>query len=105
MIRVTILYPNKPGITFDRDYYLNKHMPMSQRIFGDALKGVSVEFGVNGGPPGSAPPYIATCHFLFDSLEAFYNAFMPNAATLQGDIPQYTDVEPVIQIGEVKISQ
>jgi uncharacterized protein (TIGR02118 family) len=105
MIRVNILYPNKQGAKFDRDYYIDKHMPMSQRVFGDALKGLAVEFGLNGGPPGSDPPYIVTCHFLFETLDAFYSAFMPNAAMLQGDIANYTDVEPVIQIGEVKLSR
>ena len=105
MIRLSILYPNKPAAKFDREYYLTKHMPMSRRLFGEVLKGVSVEFGINGGLPDSPPPYLVTCHMLFESLEAFYAAFAPNAAALQDDILRYTDVEPVIQIGEVKISQ
>jgi hypothetical protein len=28
-------------------------------------------------------------------------AFMPNAEMLQGDVPNYTDIEPVIQFSEV----
>jgi len=104
MIRLSVLYPNKPDARFDRDYYLDRHMPMSRRLFGAALKGMSVEFGVNGGPPDSSPPYLVTCHFLFESLDAFYAAFGPNAEALQGDIPNYTDIEPVIQIGDVKLS-
>jgi hypothetical protein len=32
-------------------------------------------------------------------------AFAPNAAALQGDIPNYTDVAPVIQVNEVLISR
>jgi uncharacterized protein (TIGR02118 family) len=105
MIRVNILYPNKPGAKFDYDYYLNKHMPMSQSLLGGAIKGVNVEFGLNGGPPDSTPPYVATCHLLFESLDAFYAVFLPNASALQGDIANYTDVEPVIQISEVKVSR
>jgi uncharacterized protein (TIGR02118 family) len=105
MIRLSILYPDRADATFDREYYLNTHMPMAHRLFGNALKGMNVEFGINGGPPDSSPPYLVTCHLLFDSLEAFYAAFTPIAPTLQGDIPKYTNVEPVIQIGEVKISQ
>jgi uncharacterized protein (TIGR02118 family) len=40
-------------------------------------------------------------HLLFDSLEAFQGAFGPHAEAIMGDIPNYTDLEPVIQISEV----
>ncbi len=30
---------------------------------------------------------------------------MPNAEVLQGDMPNYTDIEPVIQFNEVLISR
>jgi uncharacterized protein (TIGR02118 family) len=105
MVRVNVFYPNKPGARFDRDYYLRTHMPLAQRAFAGVLKGLSVEFGINGGPPDSSPPFLVTCHFLFETAEAFYTAFAANAAVLQGDIPNYTDIEPVIQVAEVKILQ
>ena len=105
MIKVSILYPNKPGSRFDLDYYLNQHMPMTIAKLGAALKGVSIDHGVAGELPDSPPLYVAMCHLLFDSVEAFYAAFTPHAATLQGDIPNYTDVEPGFQISEVKLSQ
>lgn len=41
--------------------------------------------------------------FLFDSVENFLEAFMPNAEVLQGDMRNYTDIEPVIQFNEVLI--
>jgi uncharacterized protein (TIGR02118 family) len=44
------------------------------------------------------------CHFLFESAEAFIAAFMPHAPELQGDMPNYTDGAPVIQVNEVLIS-
>lgn len=105
MIRVSILYPNKPGSRFDLDYYLNTHMPMAIEALGDALKGVSVEQGLTGDAPDAPPLYVVMCHFLFDSVESFMSAFMPHAAALQGDIPNYTDVEAGIQISEVKLSR
>lgn len=55
--------------------------------------------------PGAEPPYIAMCHFTFDSAESFVAAFTPHAATLQGDVPNYTDVTPLIQYSEVKVSR
>jgi uncharacterized protein (TIGR02118 family) len=39
-------------------------------------------------------------HATFESVEAFQAAFAPHAAEIQGDIPKYTDIEPVLQIGE-----
>ena len=32
-------------------------------------------------------------------------AFMPHAAELQGDMPNYTDIETIIQLSEVAINQ
>lgn len=33
-ISTTVLYPNTPGKKFDIDYYLNKHMPYAEKIWG-----------------------------------------------------------------------
>jgi uncharacterized protein (TIGR02118 family) len=68
-------------------------------------RGVSVEQGVGGGAPGSAPMYIAMCHFLFESVEDFLAAFNQHAEALQGDMPNYTSLEPIIQFSTVEISQ
>lgn len=105
MITVNILYPNKPGSRFDFYYYLEKHMPLSLEKLGGALRGASVEQGITGVPQGTPAPYIAQCHLRFDSAEAFLTAFMPHAELLQGDMKNYTDIEPVIQISEVRISR
>jgi uncharacterized protein (TIGR02118 family) len=105
MIKVSILYPNRPGCRFDWDYYLNQHMPMTIEKLGGALKGVSVERGLTSETPDSPPLYVGMCHLLFDSVEAFLAAFTPHAAALQGDIPNYTDVEPGIQFSEVELSR
>ncbi|MFA6920650.1 MAG: EthD family reductase [Gallionella sp.] len=104
MIKISILYPNTGR--FDMDYYLGTHMPRSIGLLsnGHGYRGVSVERGVSGTSPDSAPTYIAMCHLLFDSVDDFIAVFMPNAAVLQGDMPNYTDIEPVIQFSEVAIS-
>lgn len=103
MVRITVLYPNKPGAHFDVDYYLAVHMPRSIELLGPALKGVSVEVGKSGGLPDQPAPFFAICSFTCESVDAFMAAFMPHMAELQGDIPNYTDVEAVIQIGELNI--
>ena len=101
MIRLNILYPNTSGSRFDLDYYLGTHMPMSKRLLGDACKGIAIEHGISGTEPGSPAAYIVCCHMLFDSIEAFVAAWTPHAETLGGDIPNYTNVQPVIQFSEL----
>ena len=107
MVKVSVLYPNTKGSRFDLRYYVGKHMPLSIELLSKhpGWRGVSVEHGVSGGAPGSDPAYVVLCHFLFDSAESFTAAFMPHAAALQGDVPNYTDVTPVLQISEVVISR
>ena len=101
MIKVSVLYPNKAGSHFDTNYYLKVHMPMAACLLGPALKSVSAEIGVSGETPDSSPPYAAIAQFTCESIEAFTKAFMPVADQLQGDIPKYTDIEPVIQISQI----
>jgi uncharacterized protein (TIGR02118 family) len=107
MIKICILYPNTEGSRFDVDYYVNTHMPMSIELLSahPGFKGVSVERGVNGVMPGTDAPYVVMCQFLFTSFDDFLSAFIPHAAKLQGDMPNYTDIEPVIQMNELLISQ
>ena len=103
MIKVSVLYPNREGSRFDMDYYCNSHIPMVKEKLGAAIKGVAVEQGLAGGEPGSSPTYAAMGHLLFDSVGAFQDAFGPHAEAILADIPNYTDVEPTIQVSEVKL--
>ena len=101
MIKVSIFYPNRPGSRFNEDYYLGVHMPMAVRLLGSAVKEVSMEIGVSGATPDHPAPFAAIAAFTCESVEAFAAAFLPNAAALQGDIPNYTDIGPVIQISKL----
>jgi uncharacterized protein (TIGR02118 family) len=105
MVKVSVLYPAKAGSRFDEEYYFNEHMPMVIRLLAPLLQGVSVETGISSAMPDQPAPFVMACHLVFESTEAFYAAFGPHAAAIQGDIPKYTDIEPVIQIGEIKLSQ
>ena len=102
MIKVSVLYPYNAGATFDMDYYVNRHMPMVQQTLGAACKGVAVEQGLSGPMPGSNPTYVAMGHLLVDSIAAFQAGFAEHGAKFMADIPNYTTIEPIIQISEVK---
>ena len=103
MIRVSVMYPNDEGSKFDMDYYVNKHMPLVGDRCGDALKGMSVDQGIAGGAPGHPATYSAVGCLLFESVEDFQSAFGPHVAEIMGDIPNYTNTTPIIQISEVKL--
>jgi uncharacterized protein (TIGR02118 family) len=105
VIKVSVLYPAKSGSRFDEKYYFDEHMPMVTRLLAPQLCGVSVETGISGAMPDQPPPFVVGCHLIFESTEAFHEAFAPHAAAIQGDIPKYTDIEPIIQIGEIRLAQ
>ena len=100
MIKLTVVYPFAEGKTFDMDYYCNKHMAMVSVFLGDTLKGMTVEKGITGVAPNSPAPYAAMGNMYFDSIEAFQEAFS-RADQLMGDIPNFTNIEPIFQISEV----
>ena len=102
MVKLSVMYPNQEGTNLDMTYYCNRHIPMVRQLLGSTLKGVSVEQGISGEEAGSPAPYLAMGHLLFDSLEAFQTTFGPHAQAIVGDIPNYTNSEPIVQIGEVR---
>lgn len=103
MIKVSVFYPKQEGSRFDMDYYCATHMPLAQKLLAPAIKGIAVEQGICGNTPDAPPTYAAMGHLLFESVEAFLAAFAPNATALVDDIANYTNVQPTIQISEVKI--
>lgn len=100
-IKVSVSYPNEEGKKFDMDYYCNKHIPMVAGLLGDAVIGASVENGLGGGAPGSAAPNVAVGNLHFNTMADFEKSFGPNADAIMKDLPNYTDITPVIQVSEV----
>ena len=100
MIRVAVLYPNSPGSSFDVAYYKHRHMRLvSEKLGPLGLVGCEVDAGIadlEGGPP----PYAAIGYMLFETREAFQSAFAKVGGELVADVPNYTNIAPVIQISE-----
>ena len=103
MIKVSVMYPNKPGARFDHDYYRDKHMPLVKAKLGDACKSYTVDKGLAGGEPGAPATYVGMCHIFSDTVEAFQAGMAKHGKEILGDIPNYTDIAPVIQISEVVV--
>lgn len=105
MITVSILYPRTEGGRFDADYYLAKHMPMALARLGAAVRAVSVETGLYGAQAGTPPAFVAICRYTCDSEQAFYDAFRPHASEMIADRANFTDIQPLFQISEVRLAR
>ncbi len=105
MIKVSVMYPNNPGTHFNHEYYRDTHMPLVKARMGDNCKYYTVDKGLAGGTPGASATYAAMGHLFCDSVEAFQAGFGPHAPEILGDIPNYTDITPVIQISEVMVGK
>ena len=101
MIKVSVLYPNGKGKKFDMDYYCNKHIPMVQEKLGQACKRVAVEEGIDSAEFPAV--YMAMGHLYFDTIEEFQAGFAQHSESFRQDIPNYTDIQPIIQVTKVKI--
>lgn len=100
MTKVSVMYPNGEGHTFDLAYYTETHLPLVGSLLGDTLRGTAVEKGV-GGSDGAPSAYLILSHLYYDSVEAFEASFGPNAEKIMGDLPNFTNTQPVLQISEV----
>jgi uncharacterized protein (TIGR02118 family) len=100
MVLVSVLYPNQPGSRFDERYYLDKHIPMvRQRWEPMGLTDVRLLRGTNT-PDGGPAPFRVMALLTFASADALQKAAAAHGAELFGDIPNFTDVQPVAQVNE-----
>ncbi|EIL99272.1 ethyl tert-butyl ether degradation protein EthD [Rhodanobacter thiooxydans] len=105
MIKVSVMYPDAPEARFDHAYYRDTHMPLVKQRMSESCRYYSIDKGLAGGAPGAAPAYIGMSHIFCDSVEAFQNGFGPHAAELMADLPNFTDITPVIQTSEVMVER
>jgi uncharacterized protein (TIGR02118 family) len=103
MIKVSVMYPNTPGARFNHEYYRDTHMPLVASRMGAACLRYTVDKGLAGGTPGAPATYVGMCHIFCESVETFQAGFGPHAAEILGDIPNYTDLQPVLQISDVVV--
>lgn len=74
---------------------------MVRELLGDACKAVEVEEGISGAAPGLPAVYGAIGHLYFDSVETFQAVFGPHADAIMADLPNYTNIAPMVQISRV----
>jgi uncharacterized protein (TIGR02118 family) len=93
-VKVSVLYPASEGSTFDMEYYKTKHRAIVEDVLGP------VTFSCEQGLPGQ--PFMATGHLLYESMAAMQAGMGgARAGEAQADVPNFTNITPQIQIGEV----
>ena len=103
VFKVSVMYPNAEGATFDHAYYRERHMPMVAEKLGTALRRWTVDRGLGGGAPGSPPAFVASCALYFESLEAFQSGMATHGASIMADVANYTNIAPRIEVSEVVV--
>lgn len=101
MISLTVLYPKTADSHFNMDYYLSHHTPLvKERLTPIGLISIDLRAGIAGGAPDSPPTYSMVANLNFGTVEELQNALATHGAELIGDIPNFTNVQPVMQIGQ-----
>lgn len=102
MIRVSVMYPAGEGKKFDVTYYMQKHIPLvRERFGGTGLVRAEVDKGVAGGAPGAPAPFVYVAQLYFNSIADFQKAIGTHGKEIMGDVPNYTNIQPQIQISEI----
>lgn len=99
MFSVTALYPKTADSHFDMEYYLHKHIPLvKERLTPMGLTIVHLETGLAGATPDSPPAFVMIGHLKFNTIEEIQAALATHGPELWGDIANFTDAQPVMQI-------
>lgn len=100
MYCVLVAYPKKDGTRFDFDYYSKKHVPMVAGFMGANAVKTEVRKGLSA-PDGSPPAFVCVATFWIKSVDDFKATLGQHGPQILGDIPNYTNIEPIIQVDEV----
>ena len=91
MIKVSVMYPSGDDATFDIEYYRTTHMDIVERTMKPAK--IEVDHGTDG-------PYAAAGHLYFADGDAL-KAGMAQGGEAMADVPNFTNITPVMQTSEV----
>jgi uncharacterized protein (TIGR02118 family) len=100
MIRIAIMYPNKPGAEFNSNYYRSFHLDLVREKYTPfGLKGIELDQAKITDGLHKAP-YFAIGYLFFESTQAFMAAYKATGAEVMADMENFTNVEPVIQVSQ-----
>jgi uncharacterized protein (TIGR02118 family) len=83
-------------------YYAQKHFSLVKERLGPlGLVRCEVDRGIAGRSSDIPAPYTAGGHLVFNSIEEFQTTYLKVGDELMADIPNYTDIEPELQISDI----
>ena len=101
MIRLSVIYPRIDNAKFDLDYYMNTHMPLVSKLYGDyGLQDFQVDEGISLSSKVPSDNIIA-CYMVFDSLDNLKAALKNEGAKVMADVANFTNIEPTVMFGQV----
>jgi uncharacterized protein (TIGR02118 family) len=98
MMVVSVLYPNDPGSKFDLVYYRDTHLPLCRDLLAPMGMQSLIFYRPVVTDPGAAFQLVAELRFT--DLRTTNAALAAHGPRTQADIPNFTDVKPIILIGE-----
>ena len=101
MIRVTVAFPTKKekrstGTTFSTITDRWVHENLSTR----GMVSLEVDRGISAPDPSAPAPFVAMAHLNFNTVDEVHEAFKAVGREVVGDIANFTDINPTIQISE-----
>ena len=101
-IKLSVMYPYSEGKHFDMDYYSTSHVELIKELLGDAVIGATIERGLSG-LGGTKAPFEAMGNIYFESVESYERSFGAHAQEILSDIPNYTNISPLVQLSVVEV--
>ena len=99
-LTVTVMYPNTPGSKFDMDYYLSSHFDLVGKLWGPKLQSVRAVKGMGTPDPDTPAPYQVMAILEVENMDVLHSLIEEHGEEVMGDIPNFTDVSPVVQVSE-----
>ncbi|WP_417700415.1 EthD family reductase [Pseudophaeobacter sp.] len=98
-VSLQVIYPISEGTTFDYGYYSQTHIKLVAEHMGPHIEKTLVTKGVAGGPD-LPPPFYAIATITFAD-QAAMGAALKGAGPVMADLPNFTNVQPQMLIGDV----
>lgn len=99
-ITVTVMYPNTPGSKFDMDYYLSNHFDLVGKLWGPKLLSARAIQGLGTPDPDTPAPYQVMAILELENMDDLHSLIKEHGEAVMGDIANFTDVTPVVQVSE-----
>ena len=78
-------------------------MPLvHQRLDPGGLIRSEIESGISSADPSAPAPFVAIGTLYFNTTDEVHEGFKTHGRELMGDLPNFTDIAPQVQISEIQ---